>query len=87
MLHLIISEMQMQFFSLPITTMHLREQTGNFLFNLGRVKDAFELDKMFFIVNAIDLATDEEEADCGEIICRKGTSKVRYSKSKSSWNF
>jgi predicted GTPase len=34
-----------------------------FLVQLGRVKDAFELDKMFFIVNAIDLATDEEEAE------------------------
>ncbi|MBM7647933.1 putative GTPase [Bacillus ectoiniformans] len=32
-----------------------------FLIQLGRVKDAFELDKMFFIVNAIDLAEDEEE--------------------------
>ena len=26
------------------------------------MKDAFELDKMFFIVNAIDLATNDEEA-------------------------
>ncbi|MFD1203932.1 dynamin family protein [Sporosarcina contaminans] len=34
-----------------------------FLIQLGRVKDAFELDKMFFIVNAIDLATDNEEAN------------------------
>ncbi len=34
-----------------------------FLVQLGRVKDAFELDKMFFIVNAIDLATDKEEAE------------------------
>ncbi|AOV07965.1 dynamin family protein [Sporosarcina ureilytica] len=34
-----------------------------FLIQLGRVKDAFELDKMFFIVNAIDLAKDEEEAN------------------------
>ncbi|WP_421379100.1 dynamin family protein [Bacillus salacetis] len=32
-----------------------------FLIQLGRVKDAFELDKMFFIVNAVDLAKDEEE--------------------------
>ncbi|NEY20537.1 dynamin [Bacillus ginsengihumi] len=32
-----------------------------FLIQLGRVKDAFELDKMFFIVNAIDLAESEEE--------------------------
>lgn len=34
-----------------------------FLIQLGRVKDAFELDKMFFVVNAIDLASDEEERD------------------------
>ncbi|MBS4217358.1 dynamin family GTPase [Bacillus sp. FJAT-49711] len=32
-----------------------------FLIQLGRVKDAFELDKMFFIVNAIDLASSKEE--------------------------
>lgn len=32
-----------------------------FLLQLGRVKDAFELDKMFFIVNAADLASSEEE--------------------------
>lgn len=34
-----------------------------FLIQLGRVKDAFELDKMFFLVNAIDLASTEEEVD------------------------
>lgn len=34
-----------------------------FLIQLGRVKDAFELDKMFFVVNAIDLASDEQEAE------------------------
>ena len=34
-----------------------------FLIQLGRVKDAFALDKMFFIVNAIDLAEDEAEAE------------------------
>lgn len=32
-----------------------------FLAQLGRVKEAFELDKMFFIVNAIDLAKSQEE--------------------------
>jgi GTPase Era involved in 16S rRNA processing len=32
-----------------------------FLIQLGRVKDAFQLDKMFFIINAIDLANDEDE--------------------------
>ncbi|WP_342578531.1 dynamin family protein [Psychrobacillus sp. FSL K6-2843] len=34
-----------------------------FLIQLGRVKDSFELDKMFFVVNAIDLASNEEEAN------------------------
>ncbi|WP_052310066.1 dynamin family protein [Paenibacillus senegalensis] len=34
-----------------------------FLLQLGRVKDTFELDKMFFIVNAADLAKDQEELD------------------------
>ncbi|MDW4527097.1 dynamin family protein [Rossellomorea marisflavi] len=34
-----------------------------FLIQLGRVKDSFELDKMFFIVNAIDLAANKEEKD------------------------
>ena len=33
----------------------------DFLMQLGRVKEAFELDKMFFIVNASDLAQTEEE--------------------------
>jgi small GTP-binding protein len=32
-----------------------------FLLQLGRVKDSLEMDKMFFIVNAADLAADEEE--------------------------
>ncbi len=32
-----------------------------FLIQLGRVKDTFALDKMFFLVNAVDLAHDEEE--------------------------
>lgn len=34
-----------------------------FLQQLGRVKDAFELDKMFFIVNAADLASSQEELE------------------------
>ncbi|MDN3450920.1 dynamin family protein [Planococcus sp. APC 3906] len=34
-----------------------------FLIQLGRVKDAFEMDKMFFVVNAIDLANNEEEKE------------------------
>lgn len=33
----------------------------DFLMQLGRVKDAFQLDKMFFIVNAADLAKDDKE--------------------------
>src|SRR5699024_2834804 len=33
----------------------------DFLLQLGRVKDAFQLDKMFFIINAADLAQDESE--------------------------
>lgn len=32
-----------------------------FLVQLGRVKDAFQLDKMFFVVNAIDLAENLQE--------------------------
>src|SRR5690606_13884510 len=32
-----------------------------FLLQLGRVKDAFDLDKMFFLVNAADLADSKEE--------------------------
>ena len=33
----------------------------DFLIQLGRVKESFELDKMFFIVNASDLAKDDAE--------------------------
>ncbi|AIF45454.1 dynamin family protein [Virgibacillus sp. SK37] len=33
----------------------------DFLTQLGRVKDTFQLDKMFFIVNAADLAEDQTE--------------------------
>ncbi|AVF23306.1 dynamin family protein [Paenibacillus larvae] len=32
-----------------------------FLLQLGRVKDSFELDKMFFVVNATDLASSKKE--------------------------
>ncbi|MGX9707963.1 dynamin family protein [Laceyella tengchongensis] len=32
-----------------------------FLIQLGRVKDVFSLDKMFFVINAADLASSEEE--------------------------
>jgi tRNA U34 5-carboxymethylaminomethyl modifying GTPase MnmE/TrmE len=34
-----------------------------FLLQLGRVKDSFEMDKMFFIVNAADLASSHEELE------------------------
>ncbi|MCM3749042.1 dynamin family protein, partial [Paenibacillus pasadenensis] len=34
-----------------------------FLMQLGRVKDQFELDKMFFLVNAADLAASGDELD------------------------
>jgi GTPase Era involved in 16S rRNA processing len=34
-----------------------------FLNQLGRVKDSFELDKMFFVVNAADLAASREELE------------------------
>ncbi|MBP1967937.1 GTPase Era involved in 16S rRNA processing [Virgibacillus natechei] len=33
----------------------------DFLIQLGRVKEAFQLDKMFFVVNAADLASNDEE--------------------------
>ncbi|WHY75819.1 dynamin family protein [Neobacillus sp. WH10] len=34
-----------------------------FLIQLGRVKESFQMDKMFFIINAIDLAENEEEQE------------------------
>ncbi|KAA0550174.1 hypothetical protein FZW96_02190 [Bacillus sp. BGMRC 2118] len=34
-----------------------------FLIQLGRVKDAFELDKMFFMINAADLASSTDELE------------------------
>lgn len=37
-----------------------------FLVQLGRLKDAFEKDKIFFVINAIDLAKDEEEQEAVE---------------------
>ncbi|RLQ92525.1 dynamin family protein [Planomicrobium sp. Y74] len=37
-----------------------------FLIQLGRVKDAFEMDKMFFVVNAIDLAQNKAEQESVE---------------------
>ncbi|MGM0854390.1 MAG: dynamin family protein [Bacillota bacterium] len=47
-----------------------------FLIQLGRVKDTFELDKMFFVVNAIDLARDEEEKN--EVIDYVETQLIQY---------
>ncbi|MCL6572097.1 MAG: dynamin family protein [Bacillus sp. (in: Bacteria)] len=34
-----------------------------FLIQLGRVKESFQMDKMFFIINAIDLVEDENEKE------------------------
>lgn len=34
-----------------------------FLIQLGRVKDSFQMDKMFFLINAIDLAENEAEKE------------------------
>lgn len=42
-----------------------------FLIQLGRVKDAFEMDKMFFVVNAIDLAQNNEEQESVEIYVKE----------------
>ncbi|BBI33265.1 dynamin family protein [Cohnella abietis] len=39
------------------------EADREFLNQLGSVKDVFELDKMFFVINAADLASSEEELD------------------------
>src|SRR5699024_2815431 len=35
----------------------------DFLIQLGRVKEAFEMDKMFFIVNATDLAESKSDLE------------------------
>ncbi|WP_261133709.1 dynamin family protein [Bacillus sp. Marseille-Q3570] len=35
----------------------------DFLIQLGRVKDTFSMDKMYFVINAADLAKDEEERE------------------------
>ncbi|WP_167746969.1 dynamin family protein [Cohnella luojiensis] len=39
------------------------EADREFLNQLGSVKDVFELDKMFFVINAADLASSDEELD------------------------
>ena len=46
-----------------------------FLIQLGRVKDAFQLDKMFFIINAIDLADDAAEAESVQAYVRQQLKK------------
>ncbi|MGP4079701.1 dynamin family protein [Pseudalkalibacillus sp. R45] len=35
----------------------------DFLIQLGRVKDTFSMDKMYFVINAADLAKDEDERE------------------------
>lgn len=47
-----------------------------FLLQLGRVKDSFELDKMFFLVNAADLAASREELD--GVVAHVGDNLLRY---------
>jgi GTPase Era involved in 16S rRNA processing len=47
-----------------------------FLLQLGRVKDSFEMDKMFFIVNAADLAKDEEEL--GQVIAHVESNLLKH---------
>jgi GTPase Era involved in 16S rRNA processing len=47
-----------------------------FLTQLGRVKDQFELDKMFFIVNAADLASDE--AELGDVIAHVEANLLKH---------
>lgn len=42
-----------------------------FLIQLGRVKDSFQLDKMFFMINAIDLADSEEEKNSVTLYVRE----------------
>ena len=47
-----------------------------FLDQLGRVKDSFSLDKMFFLLNAADLAADEQER---ELVVKYLDSQLRES--------
>ncbi|PLR77206.1 Dynamin family protein [Bacillus sp. V3-13] len=47
-----------------------------FLIQLGRVKETFQLDKMFFVVNAIDLAANDEEMD--DVIGYVGDQLIQY---------
>ncbi|MFZ3577747.1 dynamin family protein [Virgibacillus sp. DJP39] len=54
----------------------------DFLMQLGRVKESFELDKMFFIINAADLAKDEKELSMVENYVNEQLLKlgIRYPK-------
>nr|WP_306220236.1 dynamin family protein [Cohnella sp. WQ 127256] len=58
------------------------EADREFLNQLGSVKDVFELDKMFFIINAADLASSESELDgvrthVGDQLLKHGIRKPR----------
>lgn len=52
------------------------EADREFLNQLGSVKDAFELDKMFFIINAADLASSAEELDA--VAAHVGTQLLKH---------
>lgn len=47
-----------------------------FLIQLGRVKESFEMDKMFFIINAVDLANTDEERE--EVLEYVKSELIRY---------
>lgn len=47
-----------------------------FLRQLGQVKDSFEMDKMFFVINAADLAEDEQELE--DVITHLATNLSRF---------
>ncbi|MDN3016766.1 dynamin family protein [Paenibacillus sp. BSR1-1] len=47
-----------------------------FLIQLGRVKESFQMDKMFFLINAIDLAENEAEKDA--VASYVGEQLVKY---------
>ncbi|MEH7335898.1 dynamin family protein [Neobacillus drentensis] len=47
-----------------------------FLIQLGRVKESFQMDKMFFLINAIDLAENEAEKDA--VAAYVGEQLVKY---------
>jgi len=58
------------------------EADREFLNQLGSVKDVFELDKMFFVINASDLASSDEELDAvkehvGSQLLKHGIRKPR----------